>query len=74
MSDRNYPHTRELIENLSVDELRDLADDLALQLASIELALERRRVWSIFNNSNGVDPQSRAARIIAQSTAYRPTG
>ena len=68
MTDREYPHPRALLEELDADELRDLADDLSRQLASIEIALERRMTEPFSGSRHPLDSRDRAAKIIANST------
>ncbi|MCC4298469.1 hypothetical protein [Aurantimonas coralicida] len=68
MTDREYPHPRALLEELDADELRDLADDLSRQLASIEIALEARMTAQFFGTRHPLDSRDRAAKIIANST------
>ena len=69
MTDREYPHPRALLEELDADELRDLADDLSLQLASLEIAIERKTMWSAFDRDQPSDARGRAAKIITNSTS-----
>ncbi len=71
MTDREYPHPRALLERLDADDLRDLADDLSLQLASIEIAIERKSGWPLFGCCEPSDARGRAAKIIANSTSIR---
>lgn len=69
MTDREYPHPRALIERLDTEQLRDLADDLSLQLASLEIALEQKSMWSAFGRDQPSDARGRAAKIITNSTS-----
>lgn len=71
MEDREYPHPRALLDSLDAEELRDLADDLALQLASIEIALERKVSQHQIVCRCFIDTRARAAKIIACSSAYK---
>lgn len=71
MTDREYPHPRALLEELDADELRDLADEIALQLASLEIALEKRMTTRIFGSKMPTNPRNRAAEIILGSTKRR---
>ncbi|MEF2554447.1 hypothetical protein VQ042_24580 [Aurantimonas sp. A2-1-M11] len=74
MTDSEYVHPRVLLDELSADQLRDLAADLSIQLASLHMALDSTlETGSIPPHQDSDASRERAAKIIAESIAWAPS-